>query len=97
MAVSPEMSNLPDRVNNMSVELPPDYQPSASEDYMNPAQIEYFRRKLRQSRTALQRELEAIPHIEPGEIADDGDQTDQARRAALNLASAINAVCYLGC
>ena len=35
----------------MSVELPADYQPSLPEDYMNPMQIEYFRRRLQQSRT----------------------------------------------
>jgi hypothetical protein len=63
----------------MSIELPVDYQLSLSEDYMNPMQIEYFRRKLLQSRTDLQRELEAIPHIEPNQT---GDQTDQASAAA---------------
>ena len=59
----------------MSVELPVDYQPSPSEDYMNPMQVEYFRRRLQQSRTELLRELKAIPHIEPDQT---GDQTDQA-------------------
>jgi RNA polymerase-binding transcription factor len=65
-------------MNNMPVELPPDYQPSSSEDYMNPAQIEYFRRKLWQSRRDLQRELEAIPHVEADGTANEGDQTDLA-------------------
>jgi DnaK suppressor protein len=62
----------------MSVELPPDYQPSSSEDYMNPAQIEFFRRRLRQSRADLRRELGAIPPVEPDGTAHEGDQTDQA-------------------
>jgi DnaK suppressor protein len=62
----------------MSIELPGDYQPSLSEDYMNPMQIEYFRRKLQQSRTELLCELKAVPPIEPDEA---GDQTDQASAA----------------
>ncbi len=30
----------------MAVDLPPDYHPSADEEYMNPHHLEYFRRKL---------------------------------------------------
>ncbi len=30
----------------MEVKLPPDYRPSEGEEYMNPRQLEYFRRKL---------------------------------------------------
>ena len=71
----------------MSVELPVDYQPSLSEDYMNPMQIEYFRRKLQQSRTELLHELKAIPHTEPDEA---GDQTDQASAAADRSFDAVN-------
>ena len=62
----------------MPVELPPGYQPSLSEDYMNPAQVEFFRRRLSQSRADLRRELEAIPPIAPDDTMHEGDQTDHA-------------------
>jgi RNA polymerase-binding transcription factor len=65
-------------MNDMSVELPPDYQPSLTEDYMNPAQVEFFHRRLLQSRAELRHELEAIPPIGPDETAHQGDQTDHA-------------------
>ncbi len=34
------------RDSTMTVKLPPDYRPSADEEYMNPYQLEYFRQKL---------------------------------------------------
>jgi DnaK suppressor protein len=36
--------------------LPPDYRPSDEEEFMNPLQLEYFRRKLRQWRDELMAE-----------------------------------------
>ena len=30
----------------MAVDLPPGYQPSADEEFMNPNQVEYFRQRL---------------------------------------------------
>ncbi len=74
----------------MPAELPPNYQPSLAEDYMNPAQIEYFRRELQQSRTELRRELEAIPRVEPNENVHEGDQSDQASADADRSFDAIN-------
>jgi DnaK suppressor protein len=62
----------------MPVELPPNYQPSLSEDYMSPTQVEFFRRKLWQSRADLRRELDAVPPIEQDETTQEGDQTDHA-------------------
>jgi DnaK suppressor protein len=62
----------------MAVDLPPGYQPSADEEFMNPRQIEYFRRRLEQARTDLQRELEAIPSPDTDDVGRDGDQTDHA-------------------
>ena len=61
----------------MTIELP-DYVPSPSEEFMNPLQVAYFRRKLLHERDALQHELGEVPHIEPDETARDGDQTDHA-------------------
>ncbi len=66
----------------MVAELPPGYQPSADEEFMNPKQVEYFRRRLEQSRADLRRELEAIPPPEAQDIAKEGDQTDQASTAS---------------
>ena len=62
----------------MVVELPPGYQPSADEEFMNPKQVEYFRRRLEQSRADLRRELDAIPSLESDDSSREGDQTDHA-------------------
>ncbi len=62
----------------MTVELPPEYQPSANEEFMNPRQVEYFRRRLEQSRADLRRELEANPSPETDDLSRAGDQTDHA-------------------
>ena len=56
----------------------PDYEPSPSEEFMNPHQVAYFRGKLLESLADLQRELGAVPHIEPDETAREGDQADHA-------------------
>jgi DnaK suppressor protein len=66
----------------MTVELPAGYQPSADEEFMNPKQVEFFRRRLEESRVDLQQELEAIPPSEAQGISQDGDQTDQATAAS---------------
>ena len=52
----------------MAVELPPGYQPSADEEFMNPKQAEYFRRRLEELRADLRRELDAIPPPEAQNI-----------------------------
>jgi len=65
-------------MNGMTVELPPEYQPSANEEFMNPRQVKYFRRRLEQSRTDLRRELDAIPSPETDDLSREGDQTDHA-------------------
>ena len=66
----------------MTVELPPGYQPSADEEFMNPKQVEYFRRQLEQSRADLRRELDAIPPPAAQDISQEGDQTDHASAAS---------------
>ncbi len=62
----------------MVVELPPGYQPSSDEKFMNPMQAEYFRRRLEHSRADLQRELDEIPSPESENNSREGDQTDHA-------------------
>jgi RNA polymerase-binding transcription factor len=65
----------------MSVQLPAGYKPSASEEFMNPSQAEYFRRKLVQLRTDTQRELDATPFPGEADGIREGDQADQASAA----------------
>jgi DnaK suppressor protein len=60
----------------MTIQIPPGYRPSPTEEFMNPLQVAYFRQKLLASRAALLRELGAIPVVE--ETVRDGDQADQA-------------------
>jgi DnaK suppressor protein len=62
----------------MTVELPANYQPSESEEFMNPLQVEYFRGRLEKTRTELRQELEGIPQAESQEGSREGDQTDHA-------------------
>ena len=66
----------------MTVELPAGYQPSADEEFMNPKQVEFFRRRLEESRVDLQQELEAIAPSEAQGISQEGDQTDHASAAS---------------
>ncbi len=62
----------------MAVERPPGYQLSEHEEFLNPRQVEYFRRRLEKARTDLQRELEAIPSSDTDDLSREGDQTDHA-------------------
>jgi DnaK suppressor protein len=62
----------------MTVELPADYKPSADEEFLNPRQLEYFRRRLEKTRAELLSELEAIQHAASADGSHEGDQTDQA-------------------
>ena len=66
----------------MGIELPHEYQPSEDEVFMNPMQVEYFRRRLEQSRADLRRELDAIPPPEAHDITQEEDQTDHAGAAS---------------
>ena len=63
----------------MGIELPHEYQPSADEEFMNPKQVEYFRRRLEESRADLRRELAASQPSEADDSSSrEGDQTDHA-------------------
>jgi RNA polymerase-binding transcription factor len=62
----------------MATDLPPGYQPSADEEFLNPRQVEYFRRRLEKAREDLRRELDAIPSPDANDLSYDGDQTDHA-------------------
>jgi len=62
----------------MAFDLPPGYQPSADEEFMNPKQVEYFRQRLEEARTDLRRELDAMPPRDADDLGRGGDQTDHA-------------------
>jgi RNA polymerase-binding transcription factor len=62
----------------MAVDLPPGYQPSADEEFMNPKQVEYFCQRLEEARTDLRRELDAMPPRDADDLGWEGDQTDHA-------------------
>ena len=65
----------------MGIGIPHEYQPSEDEEFMNPTQVEYFRRRLEQLRADLRQELNAIPPPEAHDITQEGDQTDHASAA----------------
>jgi DnaK suppressor protein len=65
-------------VLRMGIELPPEYRPSGDEEFMNPRQVAYFRRRLEESRADLWKELSAIQPSEADDSSRVGDQTDQA-------------------
>nr|WP_294521979.1 TraR/DksA C4-type zinc finger protein [uncultured Rhodopila sp.] len=62
----------------MTVELPADYKPSETEEFLNPRQLEYFRQRLEKMRADLSQELSVIPHPKPDDGSREGDQADQA-------------------
>ncbi len=62
----------------MMVTLPPDYRPSDHEEFMNPAQVEYFRQKLLRWRSELLREADGtLASLSEGGIHE-ADITDRA-------------------
>jgi DnaK suppressor protein len=75
---------------DMCVHLPPGYKPTDAEDFMNPLQVEYFRRKLLQLRTDTRRELDATPEAGAADGLHEGDQADQASAAVDRDFDAIN-------
>ena len=67
----------------MTVGLPPGYQPSADEEFMNPKQVAYFRRQLEQSRADLLTGAGLRScHRRLMTVGREGDQTDHASAAS---------------
>jgi DnaK suppressor protein len=58
--------------------LPPDYKPSAKEEYMSPQQLEYFRQKLIQWKEDILRESKQTLHHIQEETLQQPDITDRA-------------------
>ncbi len=76
--------------SNNDVELSPDYRPSVNEDYMNPRQLAYFRKKLISWRAELMEESqETIDHLRSeGEsriVGDDADHANEESNHTLEL------------
>jgi DnaK suppressor protein len=62
----------------MIVTLPPDYRPSDDEEFMNPLQVEYFRRKLLRWRSELLKEADdTLTSLQNGGLQEP-DLTDRA-------------------
>lgn len=78
---TPEAVAPPPESTREEVELPPGYQPSGAEPYMNAQQLEYFRRKLLEWRESLLRESQqTIDHLRSdGASRYVGDEADRAR------------------
>lgn len=70
-----------------TIELPPDYKPSEDEEYMNPMQLEYFKRKLLKWKDELlQGSEETLKNLteETGDsYSSSGDEVDRANDEAL--------------
>jgi DnaK suppressor protein len=65
----------------MTVELPDDYEPTAEEEYMNPQQLEYFRRQLLKWRQDLMAEAqETLDNLRDKSYQEVGDEADRASR-----------------
>lgn len=76
---TPPMTVVPVRV-----ELPEGYKPSPDEPYMNPMQLEYFRRKLLKWREELVEESrQTLDHLR-SEVRDVGDEAERATRESEN-------------
>ena len=70
----------------MSVTLPPDYQPSDEEEFMNPKQLEYFRQKLLRWKADLVKEAgETLTNLTEQNL----QQPDMADRASLETEHSI--------
>ena len=70
-----------------SIELPPNYKPSEDEEYMNPMQLEYFKRKLLKWKEELLQGSEETLKTLTAETGDtyssSGDEVDRANDEAL--------------
>jgi len=70
----------------MNVTLPPDYKPSAKEEFMNPMMLEYFRHKLLDWKNELLKESsETLEHLQEGGIL----EPDIADRASIETDRAL--------
>jgi len=70
----------------MNVTLPPDYKPSAKEEFMSPMMLEYFRQKLLDWKNELLKESnETLEHLQEGGVL----EPDIADRASIETDRAL--------
>ncbi len=70
-----------------SVILPPDYRPSADEEYMNEMQIEYFRQKLLEwKKSLLAQSKDTLEELRQGGL----NQPDELDRASMETDKALD-------
>ena len=70
-----------------SVILPPDYKPSADEEYMNEMQVEYFRQKLLDwKKSLLAQSQDTLEELRQGGL----DQPDELDRASMETDKALD-------
>ena len=70
-----------------SVILPPDYKPSADEEYMNEMQVEYFRRKLLDwKKSLLAQSQDTLEELRQGGL----NQPDELDRASMETDKALD-------
>tara|TARA_R110002096_G_scaffold123067_17_gene266408 strand:- start:1344 stop:1760 length:417 start_codon:yes stop_codon:yes gene_type:complete len=62
----------------MKIDLPPDYQPSEQEEFMNPLQVEYFRQTLLEWRDQLIGDAESTRQALQSDSLAQPDWTDRA-------------------
>ena len=72
---------LPSTVN---IDLPPNYRPTAKEEYMGPRQLAYFRAKLQKWREDLVEESKQTIDNLRDEVRDVGDEAERATRETEN-------------
>ncbi len=66
--------------------LPPDYRPSADEEYMNPVMLEYFRQKLiNWKKSLINQSKDTLDELKQGGL----NQPDQIDRASLETDKAL--------
>lgn len=70
-----------------SIVLPPDYKPSADEEYMNEMQLEYFRQKLiNWKKSIVSQSVDTLEDLRPGGLS----QPDEIDRASLETDKALD-------
>ena len=70
-----------------SIVLPPDYKPSADEEYMNEMQLEYFRQKLQNwKKSIVSQSVDTLEDLRQGGLS----QPDEIDRASLETDKALD-------
>ena len=81
------MTKTGDIIMTTSIVLPPDYKPSADEEYMNEMQLEYFRQKLLNwKKSIVSQSVDTLEELRQGGLS----QPDDVDRASLETDKALD-------